>query len=211
ATSTSACATRSRLRLSWQRTRPPRPAGPTTTASAAWPPAGAASIQATLSRAVRTSVPMAINMSGTPTREATHGAYRSSVYVRVLGPLEVTQDNERLALGGPKQRLVLAHLVIRANQVVSSDRLIDEIWGDEPPDAARSSLQSYVSHLRSALGAQRLEGRSPGYILHLTDQEVDAARFEARTRQARGQLSGDPAAAARILREALGLWQGDPF
>ena len=75
---------------------------------------------------------------------------------QVLGPVEVNRDTEIIPLGGPKQRLVLAHLLIRANQLVSAETLIDEIWGEEPPDAARGSLHSYVSHLKKALGAERL-------------------------------------------------------
>jgi WD40 repeat protein/DNA-binding SARP family transcriptional activator len=130
---------------------------------------------------------------------------------QLLGPLAVERRGDRLALGGPKQRLVMALLLIRANQVVSADRLIDEIWGEDPPDAARPSLQSYVSHLRKALGPDRLEGRSPGYVLHASDDEVDARRFEALGTNARRMLKGDPAAAARTLRDALALWRGDPL
>ena len=130
---------------------------------------------------------------------------------QLLGPLEVTRDEERIQLGGPKQRLVLAHLLLRANQVVSTDLLIDEIWGEEPPDAARASLQSYVSHLRKALGEGRLEGRSPGYILHADPGEVDAAGFENLVAQARRRLDSDPASSARMVSDALALWQGEPL
>jgi WD40 repeat protein/DNA-binding SARP family transcriptional activator len=130
---------------------------------------------------------------------------------QILGPLEVMRDRERVPLGGPKQRLVLAHLLIRARELVSADLLIDEIWGDEPPDAARASLQSYVSHLRAALGADLLVGRAPGYVLHASAEDVDATRFEALVAQARRVLTTDPASAARTLRDALGIWQGEPL
>ena len=130
---------------------------------------------------------------------------------QVLGPLEVERSGDRVALGGPKQRLVLALLLIRANQVVSAERLIDEIWGEDPPDAARPSLQSYVSHLRKALGPDRLAGRTPGYVLHARDDEVDARRFEALATDARRKLNDDPAAAARALRDALAIWRGEPL
>ncbi|MGZ8636375.1 MAG: AfsR/SARP family transcriptional regulator, partial [Actinomycetota bacterium] len=83
------------------------------------------------------------------------------MWIGVLGPVEVSRAGQPVALGGPKQRAVLAHLVVRANQVVPAETLIDLVWGDDPPEAARNSLQSYVSHLRTALGAERLEGRSP--------------------------------------------------
>ncbi len=139
------------------------------------------------------------------------GAYCSLVQFQLLGPLDVTIDGQRLSLGGPKQRLVLAHLLIRANEIVSAELLIDEIWGEEPPDAARGSLQSYVSHLRKALGPERLEGRAPGYVLHVPAADIDAARFESLVTQARRRLRTDPSAAARALRDALALWQGEPL
>ena len=129
----------------------------------------------------------------------------------VLGPLEVTRDGTRIPLGGPKQRLVLAHLLVRANEVVSADRLIDEVWGDEPPDAARPSLHSYVSHLRKAVGPERLESNPPGYILRVADDEIDAKVFELLVAQARRRLSADPVAATRTIRQAQTLWRGEPL
>ena len=145
---------------------------------------------------------------GTP-RPPQSEAYRLPLHFQLLGPLEVTRDGGRLPLGGPKQRLVLAHLLIRANELVSTDLLIDEIWGDEPPDAARQSLHSYVSHLRKALGSDRLEGRPPGYVLNASDDEIDAKSFQALVAQARRRMSTDPVSAARTIRQALALWRGD--
>lgn len=130
---------------------------------------------------------------------------------RLLGPLEVIDGEREIRLGGPKQRSVLAHLLIRANQVVPTERLIDEIWGDQPPEAARNALQSYVSHLRKALGAGRIQGRPPGYALKADPDEVDALRFERLVSEGRGQLSSDPGGAARTLSEALALWRGPAF
>jgi WD40 repeat protein/DNA-binding SARP family transcriptional activator/tRNA A-37 threonylcarbamoyl transferase component Bud32 len=130
---------------------------------------------------------------------------------QVLGSLEVSEDGKRVALGGPKQRLVLAHLLLRANQVVSADALIEEIWGEEPPDAARSALQAYVSRLRKAIGSGRLEGRPPGYVLHADPDEVDALRFERLVRQARERAGRDLKAVASLLDEAFALWRGTPF
>ncbi|MEZ0235376.1 MAG: winged helix-turn-helix domain-containing protein, partial [Actinomycetota bacterium] len=86
---------------------------------------------------------------------------------RVLGPLEVDAGDGPIPLGGPKQRAVLANLVIRANQLVPADTLIAEIWGEEPPERARHTLQTYVSNLRRTLGEDLLQGRSPGYVLVL--------------------------------------------
>ncbi|HEX6228215.1 MAG TPA: BTAD domain-containing putative transcriptional regulator, partial [Solirubrobacterales bacterium] len=102
----------------------------------------------------------------------------------------------------------LAHLVLRANRVVAADRLIAELWGDVPPPAALSTLRGYVSHLRKALGPDRLEGRSGGYVLRIDPAEVDALRFEALAAEALRLKSTDPAAAADALRDALRLWRG---
>jgi basic membrane lipoprotein Med (substrate-binding protein (PBP1-ABC) superfamily)/DNA-binding SARP family transcriptional activator len=127
---------------------------------------------------------------------------------RLLGPLEVTLDGRPVPLGGPKQRAVLAHLLLQANHVVSAEALIDALWAEEPPESARSTLQGYVSHLRKALGVGRIEGRSPGYVLHAEAEEVDALRFEALVRRAREALANDPEHASELLSEALALWRG---
>jgi DNA-binding SARP family transcriptional activator len=113
-----------------------------------------------------------------------------------------------LSIGGPKQRAVLAHLLLRANGVVSVDRLIDAIWGDEPPETARNTLQTYVRHLRKALGAARVQHRPPGYVLVADSAEVDVLRFVDLLDRARGLVTTDPVAAVEALREALGLWRG---
>jgi WD40 repeat protein/DNA-binding SARP family transcriptional activator/ABC-type cobalamin/Fe3+-siderophores transport system ATPase subunit len=134
------------------------------------------------------------------------------VEFRVLGPLEVRHEGRVIPLGGRKQRVVLAYLLLRANQVVPAERLIDEVWGEEPPEAARNALQSYVSRLRASLGGgRRIEGRPPGYALHVEDDELDAQRFEALVREARTARPGDPARALTVLKEALGLWRGPPL
>jgi DNA-binding SARP family transcriptional activator/ABC-type glycerol-3-phosphate transport system substrate-binding protein len=130
--------------------------------------------------------------------------------VRVLGPVEVAGGDGPVSLGGPKQRSVLAHLIVRANHVVPTDTLIDQVWGEEPPAAARTSLQAYVSNLRKALGADRLEGRAPGYVLHLEPAELDASRFEALLQDARS-ADGDVGRVALILGEALALWRGPAY
>jgi WD40 repeat protein/serine/threonine protein kinase/class 3 adenylate cyclase len=134
-----------------------------------------------------------------------------SLEFRALGPLEVSDGGRAIALGGPKQRLVLAHLVLAAGHVVSMDQLIDGLWEEEPPKAARNTIQGYVSHLRSALGSERIEGRAPGYVLHAEPDEVDVLRFERLLRRARRQLSMDPAQAIAGFGEALSLWRGAPL
>ena len=128
-----------------------------------------------------------------------------------LGPLRASEGERGVPLGGPKQRLVLAHLLIRANQVVPADRLIAEIWADNAPDAVRSSLHSYVSHLRKALGADRIESHGQGYAVRVEPDEVDGLQFEALAREGHRLLDADPQDAARVLGEALDLWQGPPF
>ncbi|MEX2405916.1 MAG: AfsR/SARP family transcriptional regulator, partial [Actinomycetota bacterium] len=140
-----------------------------------------------------------------------HGGYRRPVQLRILGPLEVTQGNGPIPLGGPKQRAVLAHLLLRANHLVPTETLIDEVWGEEPPEAVRNSLQSYASHLRKALGPERLEGSRAGYVLRADPSEVDAFRFQSLLRDARRLLPIEPNAAVGAFDEALALWRGPAF
>ena len=97
---------------------------------------------------------------------------------RLLGPLEVRTRGRALPLGGPKQRAVLAMLLLHANEVVSVERLIDELWGERPPKAVVPSIQNSVARLRRTIGRDRIERRPPGYVLRARDEEVDAAVFE---------------------------------
>ena len=127
----------------------------------------------------------------------------------ILGPLEVTDDGRKLALGGPKQRAVLAHLILRANHVVPADLLIDGLWGEEPPESARNTLQTYVYRLRKVLGEDRIEGRDGGYVLAAADGEIDAERFQVLVKKGKAQAGSDPGAAAATLSDALSLWRAD--
>jgi DNA-binding SARP family transcriptional activator/WD40 repeat protein len=137
------------------------------------------------------------------------------VEIRYLGSLEVWEGGRArgraLALGGPRQRLVLAHLLLRVNQVVPVEQLIDAVWGDAPPPQARATLQSYISHLRRTLGTERIEGRGQGYVLHVDPEQVDELRFEALVREGHRLLDREPDAAAETLGRALELWHGPPF
>jgi serine/threonine-protein kinase len=128
---------------------------------------------------------------------------------RILGPLEVLGDDGLFKLGGPKQRAVLAHLILRPDRIVPAGLLIDELWGDEPPETARNTLQTYVYRLRKLLGEERIEGSSSGYVLHAEPDEIDAARFEAVVKRAKGLLASDPAAALTAVDDGLALWRGD--
>jgi predicted ATPase/DNA-binding SARP family transcriptional activator len=131
----------------------------------------------------------------------------------ILGPFVVADDQGReLALGGRKQRSVLAILLLHAGEVLSSDRLIDELWGEHAPATAAKTIQVYVSNLRKALGEGVLLTRGGGYVLETERAEIDAARFEALSAEGRLALqAGDPREAGRRLRDALGLWRGPPL
>jgi DNA-binding SARP family transcriptional activator len=127
---------------------------------------------------------------------------------RLLGPLEVVEHDEVLVLGGGKQRALLAILLLHANEVVSTDRLLDDLWGQSPPATAAKSIQLYVSRLRKELGEGRLVTRAPGYALRIEPAELDVAHFERLVGEAR---AAGPERAAQKLREALGLWRGPPL
>src|SRR5215218_1862605 len=129
---------------------------------------------------------------------------------RILGPVEVLENGRAVSLGGRKQRAVLALLVLNANKVVSSERLIDLLWGERPPATAATALQGHVSGLRKALGAEAIATRRPGYVLDAEPAEIDLARFEGLRGEARRAFDGgDPGVASDKLREALALWRGD--
>jgi DNA-binding SARP family transcriptional activator len=127
---------------------------------------------------------------------------------RLLGPLEVVERDRPLELGGAKQRSLLAMLLLQANELVSTDRLIDQLWGATPPATCAKSIQVYVSRLRKQLGDQRLATQAPGYVLHVEPSELDLARFAQLADEAR---RADPRRAAQKLRDALALWRGTPL
>jgi YVTN family beta-propeller protein len=135
---------------------------------------------------------------------------------RVLGPVEVIADSVSLDLGGPKQRAVLALLLLRANEVLARERLIDELWGDAPPATARETLKAYVGRLRNVLAVNAasapLMSRDGGYILALDPDRIDLRRFERLADCGALALADDDAkTAAALLREALALWHGCPL
>jgi YVTN family beta-propeller protein len=127
----------------------------------------------------------------------------------ILGPLEARDDGRRLKLGGPKQRAVLAMLLLDANRPISRDRLIDGLWGEAPPPSAAHTLDDYVSRLRRAVGGERIERRPAGYLIRVEPGELDLERFEALLEQGRSAAAaGDAARASAVLGQALGLWRG---
>ena len=124
---------------------------------------------------------------------------------RILGPLEVLDGETPLPLGGRNQRALLTLLLLRANEPVSTERLVDQLWGEHPPRTATTSLQNSVVQLRKLLGPGILQTRPSGYVMELDRSQLDLARFEDLVRAAR---ASEPSERARLLREALSLWRG---
>jgi DNA-binding SARP family transcriptional activator/pimeloyl-ACP methyl ester carboxylesterase len=128
---------------------------------------------------------------------------------RLLGPLEVSDGTAPLRLGGRKQRALLARLLLDANRTVAVERLIDDLWGEDPPETAAKMVQISVSQLRKILPPNILQTRPPGYVLEVDRDSVDLHRFERIVDEGRAALAaGETAAAADLLREALQLWRG---
>ncbi len=128
---------------------------------------------------------------------------------RILGPLEIRAGDRLVPLRGVRQRELMAVLLLRANEIVSSDRLIDELWEGEPPPTAAKMIQNGVSQLRKLMEPDVLVTRSPGYLLVVQPDELDAHRFQRTIEVARADLgAGESAQAAAALREADGLWRG---
>ena len=139
---------------------------------------------------------------------------------KILGPLEVLDGDRALALGGVRQRGLLALLLLHANEVVSSDRLIAALWAEDRQPNSSNALQVAVSRLRQRLEPARGSGqpsellvtRPPGYVLRLSRRQLDLQRFEDLAAAGRKALaSGDPSRAAEILGRALALWRGPPL
>jgi predicted ATPase/DNA-binding SARP family transcriptional activator len=130
----------------------------------------------------------------------------------LLGPLTVTVDGAPVAVGGEKRRVLIAALALQADQVVPRDHLIDALWGEDPPDTARNTLQVYVSQVRKLLPDGLLETTATGYRLAVDPGAVDVFEFERLTQAARSALTiGDAAGGAETLRAALDLWRGAPL
>jgi basic membrane lipoprotein Med (substrate-binding protein (PBP1-ABC) superfamily)/DNA-binding SARP family transcriptional activator len=136
------------------------------------------------------------------------------VEFRILGDLEVRDDGATVDLGPPKARAVLAALLVRRDCVVPTDRLIDDVWGEEAPRTAGHSVQTYVSGLRKALGGERspVMTRSGGYLLHVEPDLIDSDRFEHLAAEGASRLAaGEPQQAIESLERALEIWRGSPL
>jgi len=138
---------------------------------------------------------------------------------RILGPLDVLDEGRSISPGGSKQRALLAVLLLHANETLSTDRLIDELWGESPPASAAKAVQVSISRLRKALAGGAGEAgdgvvvtRESGYELKLDPERLDARRFERLVAEGRSALAaGDPKRAVAAFEEALSLWRGEPL
>ena len=126
----------------------------------------------------------------------------------ILGPVTVRRDGEPVALGGPRQRALLALLLVHGDEFVATDALIDELWPSEPPQSGPTVVQNQVWRLRKALGAERILTQGGGYAVRTEPGELDLGRFRELVRRAEGS---EPAARAALFRDALELWHGPPI
>jgi len=127
---------------------------------------------------------------------------------RILGPLEVRDGQQTVRLGAAKQRTLLGVLLLHANETVSTERLVDELWGERPPATAEKLVQGYVHALRKQLEAEILQTQASGYRLNLDPPALDLLEFERLTEAARG---AELAESVELRREALSLWRGSPL
>ena len=131
---------------------------------------------------------------------------------RILGPLEVSRDGRTVHLGGRRQRVLLAALLVHPDEVVSRERLIEDVWGEEAPASAPNMIQVYVSRLRKALGRDVLVTRAPGYLLCLGEAQLDSMRLAELVVRAREAMAeARTGEVLDVLAEALGLWRGPPL
>src|SRR2546430_542727 len=133
------------------------------------------------------------------------------MHIRILGPVEIHDDarGRRIAVSGVKRPALLATLVVRVGRTVSMDKLIQELWGDDPPANAANALQAHIKRLRRLLGEpDRIITRAPGYLLELRPGETDVERFNEQVALARTVAVTEPARAVPMLRAALALWRG---
>jgi DNA-binding SARP family transcriptional activator/pimeloyl-ACP methyl ester carboxylesterase len=133
--------------------------------------------------------------------------------VRLLGPVEIDlDDGQPRVLGAAKERTLLATLALNPGRVMTADALIAALWGEDPPAAARKTLQTYVWNLRQALGDDLIATEAPGYALRIAGNDVDVGRFRTFVRDGETAMAvGDPAQASAVLGEAVALWRGEPF
>ena len=131
---------------------------------------------------------------------------------KLLGPLEASDGPTTVTLAGRKQRALLARLLLDANRTVATDRLVDDLWGEDVPESAQKMVQIYVSQLRKVLPKDMLRTRPPGYAIEIDPAAIDLVRFERLRREGEAaHAAGNADLAAERFREALTLWRGDPL
>src|SRR5882757_363080 len=135
---------------------------------------------------------------------------------RILGPLDVTRDGTSMPISAPKLRVLLVSLLVDANRVVTVDTLTSRLWDQAQPAGARNTLQNYVLRLRRTLGSVHdlniVATRAGGYQISIDDEMLDLSRFSRLTAEARSlAAAGDTPRAAKLLKEALGLWRAQPL
>src|SRR6476469_7925443 len=129
---------------------------------------------------------------------------------KLLGPLEVRDGSAPVALAGRKQRALLARLLLDVNRTVASDRLVDDLWGEDVPESAQKMVQIYVSQLRKVLPNGMLQTRPPGYAIEVDPSTIDLVRFEQLWREGEAaHAAGNATLATQRFGEALALWRGD--
>lgn len=138
------------------------------------------------------------------------GVLLGGVDYRVLGPLKVSVEGHQIPLGGPRQQMVLAILLSRGG-TVGQDALIDAVWSGNPPNTARSTLQSYIYALRQELGSDAIVREGQGYLVDLDGHSLDARTFESLANEGGRKLADSPGEGGELLAEALSLWYGSPF
>jgi hypothetical protein len=131
---------------------------------------------------------------------------------RVLGPVEVVIDGRPVSILASRQEIVLTLLVLDVNHVVSAVRMIDALWGDNPPRTAKTQVHITISALRRLLGDDVISSRPPGYLIKAAKEAVDLTRFESLVAQAAGAAAAHRLfEAVELLRAALALWRGEPM
>jgi DNA-binding SARP family transcriptional activator len=134
------------------------------------------------------------------------------VRIRILGPLHLQDGGRRIMIGGVRQRAVLADLLLHANEVVPSEQILVDLWGEDAPNSAANALQAAISRLRRLLPPGRLTTTAPGYMLRIFQAELDVAQFEQFVFEGRDALAGGGAAKAlQLLDQAMTLWRGPPL
>jgi DNA-binding SARP family transcriptional activator len=146
-------------------------------------------------------------------RESRAREERWTMQFRVLGPLEIESDDGPVVVSGRRPRALLTALLLQPNTVVSTDRLVDALWGEDLPESPANALHQVVTRLRARLGrwADCIRTEPGGYLLASVDDSIDAEAFETTYRRARALMDADPDQAARVLDSALTLWRGPPY